>query len=184
MFNLQFHYWGSSELPMCQSRSAGFTLVELMITIAIAAILLAIALPSFQGSMRSNRLATSTNEMIATISLARSEAIRSRRGAGLCATANGSACGTDWNQGWMVWADANGDGAVSTGETVVRHVQAVRGLNVVAGSGTIVFNNRGGPSAATSFTMKPSDCPASQQLVNTLRLNGSGQVKTEKSACP
>lgn len=170
---------------MFQSRSAGFTLVELMITIAIAAILLAIALPSFQGSLRSNRLATSTNEMIATISLARWEAIRSRRGAGLCATADGSTCGTDWNQGWMVWADANGNGFLDAPtDTVVRHVQASRGLNLTAGSGTIAFNNRGGPAAATSFTLKPSECPAAQQLVNTLTLNGSGQVKTEKSACP
>lgn len=169
---------------MCQSRSAGFTLVELMITIAIAAILLAIALPSFEGSMRTNRLATSTNEMIATISLARSEAIRSRRGAVLCATADGELCGTDWNQGWMVWRDADGDGAPSASE-VVRHVQASRGLNLTAGSGTIVFNNRGGPAAgAQIFTLKPGECPASQKLVNTLTMNGSGQVKTEKSACP
>lgn len=168
---------------MGRSRTAGFTLIELMVTIAIVAILLAVALPSFQGSMRSNQVATSTNQLIASISLAGSAA-RKRRGAGLCATADGSSCGADWNQGWMVWADTNGDGAPSAGETVVQHVQAHPALSLTAGAGTILFNGRGGVVAATAFTLKPSNCPATQQLVNTLTVNPSGQVKTGKSACP
>jgi len=170
---------------MGKPRALGFTLIELMVTIAIVAILLAVALPSFEGSMRSNRLATTTNELISTIALARSEALRSRRGAGLCATADGLACGTNWNLGWMVWADANGNGVLnSPADTVVRHVQAHPALNLTAGAGTIAFNNRGGPRAPTEFTLRPSDCPASQEMINTLTMNGSGQVTTRKSTCP
>lgn len=166
---------------MSRLRTAGFTLIELMVTIAIVAILLAVALPSFQGSMRSNRVATSTNELISTIALA-SSAARKGRGAILCATATGTSCGTDWNQGWLVWVDTNGDGALSADETV-RHIQAHPALSLTAGTGTIAFNNRGG-AAGTVFTLKPSDCPATQQLVNTITVNASGQVKTSKSACP
>jgi type IV fimbrial biogenesis protein FimT len=166
--------------------SRGFTLIELMVAISIVAILLAIALPSFQGTIRSNRLATTTNEFISSIALARSEAIRSSRGAAVCASTNGTACGGTWNDGWLVWADADGDAAIDSGETIVRYAQGHANLNLTAsGSATsIVFNGRGAATSTPVFTLQPSSCPAGQQLVNTLTVNGSGQIKTSKSACP
>ena len=100
---------------------SGFTLIELMVTISVLAILLALGLPSFQSSLRSNRVATATNEMIASISLARSEAIRSTRGGGVCASADGAACGGTWSDGWLVWADANANGGLDAGETGLRY---------------------------------------------------------------
>ena len=75
---------------MSKRQVTGFTLIELLVTISIMAILLTIALPSFQGSMRSNRVATTSNELLASLSLARSEAIRSTRGGGVCASADGA----------------------------------------------------------------------------------------------
>src|SRR5690606_7896913 len=96
---------------MSRRNFAGFTLLELMVVIAIAAILLALALPSFTSTLRSNRVATSTNELLATLSLARSEAVRNTRGAGVCTSADGGACGGDWDSGWLVWGDSNGNGA-------------------------------------------------------------------------
>ena len=68
---------------MTRSTSRGFTLVELMITIAVLAIGSALAYPSFSGVMRSNRVATSTNGLLAAFNLARSEAIRTNRGGGV-----------------------------------------------------------------------------------------------------
>ena len=89
----------------------GFSLVELLVAIAIVAILVAAAFPSFEGSLRRNRLATTTNELIASVSLARSEAIRSTDGGGVCASADGLACGSDWNAGWLVWVDGGNNAA-------------------------------------------------------------------------
>ncbi|MBW8811742.1 MAG: prepilin-type N-terminal cleavage/methylation domain-containing protein [Lysobacter sp.] len=63
---------------MALRRSAGFTLIELLVTIAIAAILLALALPTFTESIRANRVSTATNQMLATLNFARSEAVRSK----------------------------------------------------------------------------------------------------------
>src|SRR5690606_34204013 len=79
--------------------------IELLVTVAVVAILLAIAFPNFEGSMRRNRLATTTNELLGSVALARSEAILNTRGAGICASADGLACGGDWDVGWRVWTD-------------------------------------------------------------------------------
>lgn len=84
-------------------RMAGFTLVELMITIAVAAILLMIAVPSFNNIINSNRLVTATNAMVNALNSARMEAIKRNGSVQFCsnsATTNtsdtlGALCGTN-----------------------------------------------------------------------------------------
>lgn len=178
---------------MRHSRALGFTLVELMVTIAIVGILLAIGLPSFQGSMRSNRVATTTNEMLASISLARTEAIRSTRPSVLCASGDGSVCGLDWNQGWIVWVDSNGDVVRNPGEPVVRYVQGHPQMALAvttagaASTTTVIFDNRGRPNnggADRSFALQPSPCDAGQSLLRTMTLSGVGHVNTVPGSCP
>ncbi|WP_417472651.1 GspH/FimT family pseudopilin [Luteimonas mephitis] len=170
---------------MHHTRVSGFTLVELMVTIAIVAILLAIGLPSFQGSMRSNRVATSTNELMASLALARTEAIRSTRHAVICASADGSSCATDWNQGWIVWTDTNEDGTRQAGEAVVRYVQAHPNLSLgtKSAAGAITFDRRGRADAEQVFTLKPGDCPAGLQLKRALTVTVAGQVNMTQGAC-
>lgn len=79
--------------------SLGFTLIELMVTIAIAAILLGVAIPSFTSVIISNRLTASTNEFVTSLNLARSEAIK--RGQHVVVRKTG----TDWEDGWQVFVD-------------------------------------------------------------------------------
>lgn len=74
----------------------GFTLVELIITLAVGAILMSWAAPSFNSIIRNSRLTTTTNEFITALSLARSEAIR--RGTQI----NVAAISNDWDNGWTV----------------------------------------------------------------------------------
>lgn len=84
---------------------AGFTLVELMVTIALASILLAIAVPSFNQMIVSGRLTAQSNDMLAAINLARSEAIKRNASVTLCrAAANATTCATtaDVWQNWIV----------------------------------------------------------------------------------
>ena len=169
---------------MSPERQTGFTLVELMITIAVAAVLLAIALPSFQQSLRSNRVATATNEMIGALSLARSEAIRNNGGGAVCSSANGTACGGNWSDGWLAWADTNGNGALDAGERVLRYSQGNARLAVTNSGGTVSFDSRGRRRAVgdQTLTLRPDEC-ASQPLQRTLTINASGQVTTVKGAC-
>jgi type IV fimbrial biogenesis protein FimT len=90
---------------------SGFTLIELMVTVAVAAVVLAIAVPSFQDLIRSNRLATQANQLITALSLARGEAIKRGVRVTVCKSANSTAtspaCTTsgDWRQGWVVFVD-------------------------------------------------------------------------------
>lgn len=158
-------------------RQAGFTLVELMITLAVLAVLLAIGLPNFQQSLRNNRVATTTNDMIAAISLARSEAIRNTRGGAICASANGTTCIADWSQGWIVWRDGDGNGVPGAGE-IVRYTHGNPRM-VVTGPGTPVrFDARGRVNAPVNITVRPEDCGSSPML-RTLSIGATGQVRKQ-----
>lgn len=168
-----------------RSKHAGFTLVELMIVVAVVAILTAIGLPSFSATIRANRIATRTNALIAAVSLARSEAVRSNVAAGLCARATDTTCGVNWDNGWLVFTDTNGDGAPSASE-VDRVTSGNSDMTVTGTAGTILFTSRGmnASGAAGAFVLTPSNCPSGIYAVNTLTMNTVGQVSTVKSGCP
>jgi len=91
----------------------GFTIIELMITLAIAAILVSLAAPSFKDIIQNNRMTTQYNELLASLSVARSEAIK--RGEDVIAL---SSNGNNWENGWTVFVDTDGDGAPSAAETI------------------------------------------------------------------
>ncbi|PPU40563.1 GspH/FimT family pseudopilin [Xanthomonas arboricola] len=166
-------------------RSTGFTLVELMIAIAVLAILLTIALPSFRGVIRSNRVASSANETLGLLSLARSEAIRNRRGGGVCGSASGTACDNNWGSGMLAWADTDGDGAFKGGDTVLRFVSIDPSLSNSGPSGTAIsFDGRGRRLASSNqqITLQPTMCDG-QPLRRTLVVNGAGQITSQKGTC-
>ncbi len=166
---------------MRRTSQAGVTLLELMVTIAVVAILTALAFPSFQTTMRSNRVSTAANELLTSMSLARSEAIRNTRGAGVCATADGASCGADWAQGWMVWGDTNANGAYDAGETVVKYSQARDGLSFNGTANAIGYDNRGRAAAgAQSVTMHPDGYATP---VRCLLVNATGQARISE-VCP
>lgn len=93
-------------------QARGFTLVELMITLGIASILLAIAAPSFRDMAIRNRLSGYANDMIATVNVARSEAIRRGVTVSICPSGDGASCSGTWSDGWMTFVDPNRDGAL------------------------------------------------------------------------
>lgn len=82
---------------------AGFTLVELMITLVVAAVVLGIAVPNFTGMVNSSRLTAQANELVTGIQLARSEAIKLNRQVSFCGSTDGTNCAAagDWTR-WVV----------------------------------------------------------------------------------
>ena len=97
-------------------KTAGFTLLELLVAIAIVAILITVAVPSFREMIMNNRISMRMNNFADIIQFARSEAVRIGGAVGVKADGGGS----DWAQGVTVWNDADGDGTQDGSETVLR----------------------------------------------------------------
>ncbi|MBL8315365.1 MAG: GspH/FimT family pseudopilin [Rubrivivax sp.] len=125
-------------------QSRGLTLIELMMTIAIAAILLAVAAPSFQQAINGNRLGSAVNELASAINLARAEAVRQNRRAVLCRSVDGSACdGTSSNwRGWIVFVDTDADGVRDAGEPVIKSGTFDQNLVVTSSANIAAVNER------------------------------------------
>jgi len=116
--------------------SKGFTLVELMITISIASILLAVAVPSYQSLMRESRLTTQANELMTALHYARSEAIKRGMRVTICKSADGASCttnGSNWQDGWLIFSDAGTAGTVDGGDEVLRVFPGLNGSTLGAG---------------------------------------------------
>ncbi|MBK1692764.1 hypothetical protein CKO33_11380 [Ectothiorhodospira mobilis] len=94
-------------------RQSGFTLVEIMVTIAILVILMTVGIPGFQRMMEQNQLATLSNDLLRSMTLARSEALK--RGREVMVEPAQEA---GWMQGWVVWTDTDGNGERSDSEVL------------------------------------------------------------------
>jgi type IV fimbrial biogenesis protein FimT len=100
----------------------GLTLIELMIAIAVGAVLVALAAPSFTQALGKSRLSSAASELTSAVQLARTEAIRNNRRVTLCRSEDGSACSSASSAwpGWIVFVDTDSDGVRDSNEPVVK----------------------------------------------------------------
>lgn len=98
----------------------GFTLIELLVTSVVAAILLAIAIPSFSDLIERNQATTAVNDLMGDVMAARSEAIKRDNSVTLCRSNNESTCSGTWGDGWILFSDPDGDATVDAGEQIIR----------------------------------------------------------------
>ena len=100
----------------------GFTLIELMITVSVLAILLGIAAPSFRETLLNMRMTALANDLMTDLATARSEAAKRGVRVVLCTSSNGTSCtNTAWQNGWIVFADGvTTNGLVDTGESILK----------------------------------------------------------------
>lgn len=108
-------------------RSLGFTLVELMAVLAIAAVLMGAGVPSLAQLVRSVKLTSATNDLFGSLLLARSEAAKRHARVVVCRSFDGATCAPSggWEQGWIVFHDANNDGLRQSGELLISRMQAL-----------------------------------------------------------
>lgn len=115
----------------------GFTLIELVVTVAIAAIMMAWAVSSWRNFIQDNRIVTQANEIMAELILARSEAIKRRENVMVCSSTDLATCtDTDWHLGWIIFEDTNNSKNLDGGETLIRvHERLSSDQTLVAGAG-------------------------------------------------
>ncbi len=171
--------------------SAGFTLTELVIVMSIVAILAAIGVPSFKYVTTSNRIATEINGLLGDMQFARSEAIKEGQSVTVCASASpytqctGSPAGSAWQNGWIVFLDANTSETVDPGEAILRVQPAFSGTDTfVASTNTfsaITFNRMGyAPTGvAANITINLHDSTNNTAWTRCLQITPVGTPTTE-----
>jgi len=183
---------------MNYARETGFTLVELMITLVVVGILLAAALPQLETFTKNNRLASQTNDLVAAIQLARTEAVKRGVNTVVCASTDQASCSgnnADWVSGWLVFSDFDLDDTVDAGadatlcepteDCVMRTVTGLSYDSTVAASAaTLRFLPTGLASNGGNVTIDlvAHDCERDQVRRVTITTQGHTIVTTRN--CP
>ncbi len=175
----------------------GFTLIEAMITITIAAILLSLAIPSFSKMIERNRISSATNEFIAAMMLTRSEAVTRTIPISICTSDNGTSCNNaldNYAKGWIIFSDCNRDGLITTTITtcdfdgdgsndkdiVIKIHNGLQQLSIIGESATakdhFTYRVSGRPNTLASFRIGSS--PSSLKKKVTIALTGRVKLCT------
>lgn len=152
-------------------RIRGFTLVELMITIAVVAILLVVGVPSYSYVTANVRMSNELSALLGDIQYARSEAEKEGVNVVICASSNQKTCNTSaWQNGWIIY---------STVSTPIKIKQAFTGTETFSANGStsqITFNREGFPNAADTFVLRSSN--NDPRLTRCLAITIVGQLTT------
>lgn len=176
--------------------SRGFTMIELLVAIAIAAIMLGLAVPSFIDFMVRNRLVTYNNEFVASLAFARSEAIRRAGPVSVCKSSTGTSCGGAWSDGWIVFVNTDNDSpaVVDAGETVLRvHDALSSGYTLNANNNFknyVTYSSDGSANQIGTFVFCRNNQTVGAQAVTLTRLrpragqdlNGNGIPEKSEGA--
>lgn len=149
-----------AEATRIMRKISGFSLIELMVTVAVLGILVAVAAPSFQETISNNRITTETNGLLGDLSLARSEALKlgGTSVVTVCATTDGSSCAgaNVWSAGRLVFLDRGSEGVVDAGDTILRSSAASSGVTVGASgfstAGRVSYRANGSVSSTSQGT--------------------------------
>ena len=181
-------------------KQTGFTMIELMITIAIAAILLAIAVPSFRTMIQNNRITTHSNNFLSSLVVARSEAIK--RNNQVRITAVTPVAANEWgNGGWRIWVDENGNNTFdAASDTLIRQVASISNTFVIdadtnnvtevrfqANGFASAFDTLGNAKTTDTFLVKIAiDCPGTTNKAikgRIIDISSTGRASSVTCSC-
>ncbi|MDO3380793.1 GspH/FimT family pseudopilin [Gilvimarinus algae] len=183
-------------------KNKGFTLIELMVTLVVAAIFMAIAMPNFSTLIVNGRSDGLGEELAAVLQATRAEAVKRGRRVSLCASnADGTGCAGDWANGWLMFVDsAASDGAGATvlgaASDVLRHINDVDDQAVISATndGSAVsfvrYTSSGqlariGGSANTAPVILSAYVTGCQgEKRNQITIGVAGMMDVDKEECP
>lgn len=159
-------------------KNAGFTLYELMITLAVAAIIISFGVPGFQSLVQDSRSVSHTNDLVTALNYGRSEATRRGAPIDVCASSDAAACNgaNDWSVGWIVRTPA--------GEVLRVWPERSGGAGVLtANTATIQFQARGSLAggAAPQLTLQMPYCKGNGR--RNISVNAAGRTAVNRVAC-
>jgi type IV fimbrial biogenesis protein FimT len=175
---------------MTKIGNSGFTMIELMATVAIAGIIMTLAAPSFRTFILNSRLATQANTLVTALHTARSEAINRGVRLTVCKSSDGSSCttGGNWEAGWMVFTDPTNVGTYnSSSERIILVGAALEGNNTLRASTDFSnfisylpsgFSNNDGP-------FRLCDERGADEM-RAIAISATGRIELEKggASCP
>ena len=162
-------------------RAAGFTVIELLFVVALLAVLLSIGAPGLQTMVTNNRISTAAGDLMTDLTFARATAISRSQRVGVCVSSDQATCtGSSWTQGWIVYMDANSNGNLDAGETLVRVHEELAGALTVTPTPdtvTVVFRPSGPADASRTFQI----CKAGFKG-RTITINATGRPQSTSMA--
>jgi type IV fimbrial biogenesis protein FimT len=119
--------------------TVGFTLIELMVVVAVTAVILTVAAPNLAGMIVTSELEAQANAFLSAVHLTRNEAVKRNTRVVLCKSTTGSTCDTSggWENGWIIFHDVNNNTAVDAGETIIQRKQALPASLLLKGNSPV-----------------------------------------------
>jgi type IV fimbrial biogenesis protein FimT len=161
-------------------RTNGFTFIELMVTIALVAVITTVAVPAWSDFIRRNQAAAETNELITSLNYTRSEAVRRNTEVSLCRSHDGATCDgdQDWTAGWIAYIG----GTPSSPDTVLREwTGRDNGSELTGPENGLTYNPDGSLDNAAAFDSQPRGCTGHERRQIALSL--AGRPRTDKAQC-
>ena len=163
----------------------GVTLIELLVTITVLSIVLGLGIPALRDFVLNNRQISAVNQMVASMQYARTEAVARNGFVSLCPSSDQASCtGGDWDIGWIIFSDQDGDGAVDGGDdTVMRAAEPLNRLDFASDIAALTYRHNGRSTATGTFTICDARGPADGRVI-VMDLAGRPRVQKLGGACP
>jgi type IV fimbrial biogenesis protein FimT len=182
---------GASSSSVDRRKTGGFTLIELMIVLAVVAVMVGAGAPAMTSMIRSIQLTNASNDLLWGLFMARSEAVKRKSRVVVCKSADGIVCAQvgGWEQGWLVFQDNDNDGQHDQGETILHRAQPLPPELRVTGNVTVARYVSYAPTGATqliggnfqagtiTLCRRSADSGEARQIV----VSSSGRPRVQKS---